>query len=130
MRIGYLLSSFDLLNVGDLGVTDAASASCDELVVGVLTDDDVEFTLGRRPVVPHHERLELVSHVRGIARAVTHLPGLEQSADLVLVHADHRRMNDRLDASVEVLTPIVQTSSPVLRHSLRPARFAVDEEVA
>lgn len=130
MSVGYLLSSFDMLNVGDLGVIDRAAMLCDELVVGVLTDEDVEFTMGRPPVIPQGERLELVSHVRGVARAVSHTHGVEESADLVLVHVDHSRLVDDLGTGVGVLVPEVETSSPILRSALRPARLVDSEAVA
>ena len=37
MRVGYLVSSFDMLSVGDLSVIDQARQLCDQLVVGVLS---------------------------------------------------------------------------------------------
>jgi cytidyltransferase-like protein len=70
--VGYLVSSFDLMNVGHLDVIDQAQQLCARLVVGVLTDGEVEVLTGRSPVVPLEERLALVRHVRGISGAVVH----------------------------------------------------------
>lgn len=66
MVCGYLACSFDLLNVADLDVIDQARQKCDRLIVGVYSDSYAERVNGRSPVVPAAERLELVSHVRGV----------------------------------------------------------------
>lgn len=72
MSKGYLAASFDLLNVGDLDIIAQARQRCDHLIVGVYTDEYVEGLLGRRPVTPFVERMELVRHVRGVDTVVVH----------------------------------------------------------
>ena len=74
MIAGYLPHGFDLFSVADLSLVDQARSHCDHLVVGVLTDEDIEARTGRRPVVPLSERLDIVSHVRGVDRVVVHDP--------------------------------------------------------
>ena len=71
MRVGYLVSSFDMLNVGDLDIIRQAQELCAELTVVVLDDDGVTVALGRPPVVPLHERVAIVECVRGITRVTT-----------------------------------------------------------
>lgn len=72
MTVGYLADAFDMLDVRDLGLIDQAAKACTELVVGVFTDEYAERLLGHAPVVPFAERLELVSHVRGIRAVQAH----------------------------------------------------------
>lgn len=72
MDVGYLADAFDMLDARDLGLIDQAAEACTELVVGVFTDEYAERLLGHPPVVPLAERLELVSHVRGIWAVQSH----------------------------------------------------------
>lgn len=134
MAIGYLPSSFDLINVRDLDLISQAVARCSRLIVGVLSDDMVERLSGRRPVVPLVERMALVRHVRGVDEAVvqdtTQLSGLDLDAVIFTV-ADEPAVVDT-DCAV-VLTATRDTESVILRHALRnapsdrldPARQAV-----
>lgn len=69
---GYLSASFDLLNVADLDVIDQARDQCDRLIVGLFSDEYVERTIGRRPVIALAERAALLSHVRGVDQVVVH----------------------------------------------------------
>lgn len=62
-RIGYAPGAFDLFHIGHLNILRRARAHCDRLVAGVVADDVLELTKGRRPVVPLAERLEIVSHI-------------------------------------------------------------------
>lgn len=62
-RVGYAPGAFDLFHIGHLNILRHARAHCDRLVAGVVADEVLEMTKGRRPVVPLAERLEIVSHV-------------------------------------------------------------------
>jgi glycerol-3-phosphate cytidylyltransferase len=63
---GYLFGVFDLLNIEHLDGIEQAAARCDRLVVGVATDDLVERCGGGPAFVPEHERMEIVSALRGV----------------------------------------------------------------
>lgn len=67
--IGYASGVFDLFHVGHLNLLRQARAHCDHLVAGVLVDS-VATHKGHRPVVPFHERLEIVRAVRYVDEAV------------------------------------------------------------
>jgi glycerol-3-phosphate cytidylyltransferase len=62
-RVGYAPGAYDLFHVGHLNLLRQARAHCDRLVAGVVTDDVLEITKGRRPVIPLAERLEIVRHI-------------------------------------------------------------------
>lgn len=62
-HVGYAPGAFDLFHIGHLNVLRHAKAHCDHLIVGVVADEVLEVTKGRRPVIPLAERLEIVSHI-------------------------------------------------------------------
>lgn len=62
-RVGYAPGAFDLFHIGHLNVLRHAKAHCDRLVAGVVADEVLEVTKGRRPVIPLAERVEIVSHI-------------------------------------------------------------------
>ena len=63
VRIGYAPGAYDLFHVGHLNILRNAKQHCDILIAGVVSDEMLELTKGRRPVVPLAERMEIVSHI-------------------------------------------------------------------
>ncbi|GAA1921652.1 adenylyltransferase/cytidyltransferase family protein [Arthrobacter gandavensis] len=68
--VGYAAGAFDLFHVGHLNILRQAKSRCDLLVAGVVSDEVCLETKGRLPVVPLAERLEIVSHIGYVDRAV------------------------------------------------------------
>ena len=62
--VGYAAGAFDLFHVGHLNILRQAKQHCDYLIAGVVSDEMLELTKGRAPVVPAAERAEIVSHVK------------------------------------------------------------------
>lgn len=126
MTIGYLASSFDMINVRDLDVIAQANALCTRLVVGVFTDEFAEDQHGRRPVVPLSERVALLQHIRGVDRVVVHSGEALQS--VLGVDDDHVTFTISDEGTLATsgdrveLTPGRTTSSLALRNALNPAR--------
>ena len=118
MVAAYLVDVFDLLNVRDLDLIEQAAARCSRLVVGVCSDDYAEHVLGRRTVVPAHERAALVGHVRGVDEVMTHDLGTDLAPPpYPLIVADDRPA--LFQERALVLTPRRHTSSPLLQNALR-----------
>lgn len=69
--VGYAPGGFDMLHVGHLNLLKAARERCDRLVVGVATDEALITMKKRPPVIPHHERMELVAQLRFVDDVVT-----------------------------------------------------------
>lgn len=59
MIIGYTSGVYDLFHVGHVNILRNAKAMCDKLVVGVTVDELVAYK-GKKPVIPYHERIEVV----------------------------------------------------------------------
>lgn len=73
VRIGYAPGAYDLFHVGHLNLLRHAKGRCDFLIAGVVSDEMCELTKGRRPVVPLAERLEIVSHISYVDRAIAEI---------------------------------------------------------
>jgi cytidyltransferase-like protein len=117
VSVGYLPHSFDLFNVAHLDLIASALEHCDRLVLGVLADDEVLRRTGRPPVVPLVERLELVSHVRGVDSAVVHAAAPAPDGATLLVAASERAS---WPAEAVALPAGRTSSSPTLQRALRP----------
>ena len=66
--VGYAPGAYDLFHVGHLNILRNAKQHCDILIAGVVSDEMLELTKGRRPVVPLAERMEIVSHISFVDR--------------------------------------------------------------
>lgn len=59
--VGYSSGVFDMFHVGHLNLLRRARNHCRHLVVGVASDEYVEYLKGRPPVVPCDERIDIIS---------------------------------------------------------------------
>lgn len=67
---GYTTGVFDMFHIGHLRVIEQASEHCDELIVGVTTDELSSAEKGKSPVIPYDERSEIVAAIRGVSKVV------------------------------------------------------------
>jgi len=72
-RIGYSAGAFDLFHIGHLNLLSRAKAHCDYLIAGVVSDEMLRANKGIEPVIPLAERLEIVSHIDVVDRAVAEI---------------------------------------------------------
>lgn len=68
VKTGYLLSVFDMVDVGDVDVVQQAAETTDRVIARVLSDEAVMAVTGRTPVVPARERVEIVGAMRRVSR--------------------------------------------------------------
>jgi len=62
---------FDLLHVGHVRYLQGAAAEADRLIVAVNSDPSVRTLKGdNRPILPEHDRAELVAALRGVSYVV------------------------------------------------------------
>ncbi len=67
--IGYTTGVFDLFHIGHLNLLKNAKSMCDQLIVGVTTDDLVAYKK-KRAVIPFEERIEIVRSIQYVDTAV------------------------------------------------------------
>lgn len=69
-HIGYVCGVFDLFHVGHLRLLKRCKEHCDYLIVGIDSDELVEYYKNREPCIPEEERLEIVKAVKYVDDAV------------------------------------------------------------
>lgn len=69
MTIGYTSGVYDLFHIGHLNLLKNAKSMCDKLVVGVTTDDLVEYK-GKRAMIPFEDRAEIVRSIKYVDAVV------------------------------------------------------------
>lgn len=69
MTIGYTAGVFDLFHIGHLNLLKNSKGMCDKLIVGVTTDDLVEYK-GKRAFIPFEDRIEIVRSIKYVDAAV------------------------------------------------------------
>ncbi|WP_144629134.1 adenylyltransferase/cytidyltransferase family protein [Arthrobacter woluwensis] len=132
-RIGYVPGVYDLFHVGHLNLLRQARRHCEYLVAGVVSDDLVRERKGFTPVVPEHERLDIVSSLnlvdKGILEAVpsktevweqVHFDAIFKGDDWQGTPAGDalEQLFEPLGVEIVYLPYTLHTSSTVLRRAL------------
>ena len=68
--IGYTTGVFDLFHIGHLNLLQNARSLCDQLMVGVTTDELVSYK-NKKAVIPFLERLEIVRNIKCVDVAIS-----------------------------------------------------------
>ncbi len=69
MTVGYTAGVFDLFHIGHLNLLKNAKGMCDKLVVGVSTDELVQYK-HKAPIIPFAERVEIIRSIRYVDAVV------------------------------------------------------------
>ena len=69
MIIGYTAGVYDLFHIGHLNLLKNAKGMCDKLIVGVTTDELVQYK-GKKPVIPYVDRAEIVRSIKYVDAVV------------------------------------------------------------
>lgn len=136
--IGYAGGAYDLFHIGHLNLLKHARSQCNYLIAGVVVDDLVELTKGKRPVIPLAERVEIVANIWFVdeARPEVYLDKLDTWREVgfhVYFKGDDwkgtpqgmplERRFDEVGVEVVYFPYSLQTSSSLLRRALN----ALDE---
>ncbi len=68
--IGYTTGVFDLFHIGHLNILRNAKSQCDELIVGITTDELCMELKNKTPIIPFQERADIISALRVVDRVV------------------------------------------------------------
>ena len=69
-KIGYTTGVYDMFHIGHLNILRRAKDQCEYLIVGVSTDELVQKTKNKTPVVPFRDRCEIVRSIKYVDRVV------------------------------------------------------------
>jgi glycerol-3-phosphate cytidylyltransferase len=69
-KIGYTTGVFDLFHIGHLNILKNAKNQCDELIVGITTDELCFHLKNKMPIIPFTERIAIVEALRVVDRVV------------------------------------------------------------
>lgn len=67
---GYLMGVFDLFHTGHLNLIENAKSRCEELTVGVLSDEIVLEQKGALPIIPLDDRMRLIAALSDVSEVV------------------------------------------------------------
>jgi len=82
-KLGYTAGVFDMFHIGHLNILEKSKSWCEELIVGVSTDELVHQTKSHYPIVPFSERIAIIRSLKCVDKAY------EQS------HSDKRLAHQR-----------------------------------
>lgn len=69
-KVAYTTGVFDMFHIGHLNILKNAKAQCEELIVGVSTDELVREYKNKTPIIPFEERMKIVSAIKYVDRVV------------------------------------------------------------
>ena len=69
-KIGYTTGVFDMFHIGHLNVLRRAKEQCEQLIVGVSTDELVREYKHHDPIIPFEERLAIIRAIKYVDKAV------------------------------------------------------------
>ena len=67
---GYTTGVYDMFHIGHLNLLKRASEQCEELIVGVTTDELVSYK-NAEAIIPHEERMEIIRNIIGVSKVVS-----------------------------------------------------------
>lgn len=67
---GYTAGVYDMFHIGHLNILRNAKTLCNELIVGVSTDEVVEKNKNKKTIIPFDERIKIIEAIKYVDKAV------------------------------------------------------------
>ena len=80
-KIGFTAGVFDMFHVGHLNLIKKASEYCDQLIVGVNSDELVNSYKSKKPIIPFDMRVQIVEAIKYVHKAIK-----TETLDKVIMH--------------------------------------------
>lgn len=69
-KIGYTTGVFDMFHIGHLNILKRAKEQCEYLIVGVSTDELVQYYKHKTPIIPFAERWAIVEAIKYVDKVI------------------------------------------------------------
>ncbi|MBO4591238.1 MAG: HAD-IA family hydrolase [Eubacterium sp.] len=69
-KVGYVPGVFDLFHTGHLNLLTKCKSRCEHLIVGILTDELVEYYKGKRPIISYEGRAKVVEALKVVDEVI------------------------------------------------------------
>ncbi len=121
----YTSGCFDIFHFGHLNILKKAKELCDYLIVGVSTDELIEKEKGRLPVIPFHERINVVKSIRYVDEVIPQVDKNKQKIvdqyliDAICVGDDWRGKFPETSCPIEYFEYTPNVSSSILKDTLK-----------
>ncbi|MCR5319894.1 MAG: adenylyltransferase/cytidyltransferase family protein [Lachnospiraceae bacterium] len=65
-KLGYTQGVFDMFHIGHLNLINGAAAQCEQLIVGVNSDELVQQYKDKKVVIPEKDRAEIIGNLKAV----------------------------------------------------------------
>ena len=69
-KIGYTTGVFDMFHIGHMNILKRAKEQCEYLIVGVSTDELVQYYKRKTPIIPFAERWAIVEAIKYVDKVI------------------------------------------------------------
>jgi cytidyltransferase-like protein len=96
-KVGYCSVCADILHVGHIRFIQECSKLCEQLIVGVMTDEAIKKYKKELPIIVEEQRIEIIQNIKGVHAVVkqhsfeSHPAWSASGVDVYFDTAEHKR---------------------------------------
>jgi len=121
----YTSGCFDLFHYGHLNILEKSKELCDQLIVGVSTDELIFNSKGKKPVIPYSERAKIVSSIKYVDEVIPQVDKNKQKVvdeyqiDAISVGDDWKGKYPPVTCDMVYFPYTASVSSTILKDTLK-----------